>query len=765
MAESLRQLLADRILRQQVLRRAGLWTLVVAVFIGSGVYFSRAESREIALGRARESLQKDTAAHPLWIAQRRGVYMPLDEGAQAGSRSTGQASRTVTDATGRVFAWVNPAQDLRGQGSPGFGLEGRILGFGPGRPEHAPDAWEQKALARIRSGARECWEEVALAGTPRLRFMGALIATESCLPCHQSQGWKPGEVAGGVSFTVPLLPGPSLLGGVHNLIVTLGLGMLWVLGLGVILTAGRWNLRQARLEREAEEERRGTEANFRRLFQANPHPMWVYDRETLRFLAVNDAAVARYGYSEREFLAMTIKDIRPSQDVGRLETFIGGLPHEGIRASDEWKHLKKDGSILDVEIISHEHTFGGRPARVVLANDITDRKRAEREKANLQAQLVQAQKMESLGCLAGGVAHDMNNVLGAILGLASAHIETLPVGSPTHRILGTIIKASERGGRMVKSLLNFARQSPAEERELDLNAILREEVRLLGQTTLAGARLEMDLAEDLMPIRGDESALTHAFMNLFVNAVDAMPQAGVLALRTRNVDEGWIEAVVEDTGTGMAPEVLAKALDPFFTTKEVGKGTGLGLSMAYSAVKAHRGHMEIQSEPGCGTRVKMRFPACRRVERPQERQAEPDPGSAPRRLEVLLVDDDELVLSSTKAILEVLGHLVTVAPSGEEALAKVQAGYHPDVVILDLTVPGLGGAETLQRLRTLHPGLPVFLATGRADQTAIDLTAAHPHVTLLPKPFGLKDLEQCLEGLVPAAPPTGPRSPAGPSQA
>ena len=252
----------------------------------------------------------------------------------------------------------------------------------------------------------------------------------------------------------------------------------------------------------------------------------------------------------------------------------------------------------------------GAPKRMIgTIRDITDHKRAEEEKALLQGQLLQAQKMESLGTLAGGIAHDMNNVLGAILGLASAHLEVQPKGTPSHRAFDTIAKAATRGGEMVRSLLAFARQSQAEERDLDLNAILREEIRLLEHTTLSRVRLEMDLAAELRSIRGDASALAHAFMNLCVNAVDAMPDQGTLTLRTRNVDNHWIEVLVEDTGTGMPKEVLDRAMEPFFTTKGVGKGTGLGLAMVYRTVKAHRGQMEIHSQPGQGTQVRLRFPA------------------------------------------------------------------------------------------------------------------------------------------------------------
>jgi PAS domain S-box-containing protein len=393
----------------------------------------------------------------------------------------------------------------------------------------------------------------------------------------------------------------------------------------------------------------------------------------------------------------------------------------------------------------------GRPERFVLMHeDISQRRHEEQVKAVLQAQLQQSQKMESLGTLAGGVAHDMNNVLGAILGLASAHIGTQPFGSPLHQVLDTICKATERGGKMVRSLLSFARQSPAENNKLNMNAIIKEQVALLERTTLAKVRLEIDLEENLRPILGDASTLTHAFMNLCVNAVDAMPENGTLTLHTRNVDNDWIEVVVEDNGTGMPKEVLDKAMEPFFTTKGIGKGTGLGLSMVFSTVKAHRGQMAIESEPDKGTRVMMRFPACEQEAQVQAAAtAVTEPTLIPHgTMKVLLIDDDDLIRSSVQAILEVLGHTsVNTAQSGEEALALLEAGFEPDLVILDMNMPGLGGIGTLPRLRMLRPDVPVLLATGRVDQTALTLASVHRGVTLLSKPFGLRELQKHLESV------------------
>ena len=376
--------------------------------------------------------------------------------------------------------------------------------------------------------------------------------------------------------------------------------------------------------------------------------------------------------------------------------------------------------------------------------DVTERKAMEHALSKSQAQLLQSQKMESLGILAGGLAHDMNNVLAAILGLASANLEAQPKGSREFKAFNTIIQAAERGGKVVQALLGFARKSPVEVLELDVNRLLQEEVRLLERTTLSKVHLEMDLAPGLPCIRGDQNALSHAIMNLCVNAVDAMAESGTLTLRTRILDHGWVEVQVRDTGSGMPQEVLAKVLDPFFTTKKPGKGTGLGLSMVYSTVKAHHGELELQSEPGRGTCVIMRFPAAV----PAATPAGPAPGQAqPARhgLQVLLIDDDELIQSSMRDLLETLGHRVTATLSGEEALGQLESGYRPDVVLLDMNMPGLGGSGTLPRLRALCPTLPVLLATGRVDQTAMNLIEAHPFVALLSKPFTMQELQRQLQ--------------------
>jgi signal transduction histidine kinase len=369
----------------------------------------------------------------------------------------------------------------------------------------------------------------------------------------------------------------------------------------------------------------------------------------------------------------------------------------------------------------------------------------------LKERLFQSQKLESLGLLAGGVAHDINNVLGAILGWSSTMQSTQVADSPAcHDCLArsafsTISNAAIRGGKLVKSLLIFTRNTPQENDVINLNDIINEDVKILTHTTFSKVHFTLNIDPELRPICGDGPALTHAIMNLCVNAVDAMPEQGNLTIRTRNIDNEWVEVLVEDTGSGMSKEVLERALDPFFTTKEVGKGTGLGLSLVYQTVMSHGGQMDIQSEPNNGTRVGIRLPAFKfPAVLVDSSPPPPQPKSSPRALSVLLVDDDSLIQSAIQAMLRISGHGVDVASSGEEALAKLETGFQPDVVILDMNMPGLGGRGTLPRLRALCPTLPVILSTGRIDQTVIDLAKTHPLVSLMAKPFRLGELQEKL---------------------
>jgi PAS domain S-box-containing protein len=391
----------------------------------------------------------------------------------------------------------------------------------------------------------------------------------------------------------------------------------------------------------------------------------------------------------------------------------------------------------------------GQPLTMTgVIQDITERRAIEAERLQLEHQLQQSQKLESLGSLAGGVAHDMNNVLGAILSLSCTLREGAdPFGSEA-RNLDTIISACMRGRSVVKGLLFFARKDLQEEQALDLNDLVREMGQLLGHAMLQRVHLEMDLEEGMGLLRGERGALSHALMNLCVNAMDAMPGGGSIHIHTCSTREGGILLRVQDTGAGMAPEVLAKAMEPFFTTKPQGKGTGLGLAMVYGTMKAHDGTLELLSQVEVGTEAVLFFPPTRVV----PRHAQPVPPVVPEqavqpKLRILLVDDDELIRESVAPMLEMLGHEVLTASGGASALRLLEASGAMDLVILDMNMPGMSGADTLPRVLEICPGMPVVMATGFSDHEIAPLLAGHPEVSILRKPFSMKEFQRKLDNI------------------
>ena len=394
-------------------------------------------------------------------------------------------------------------------------------------------------------------------------------------------------------------------------------------------------------------------------------------------------------------------------------------------------------------------TFGGAPfpgefqsLRAALRRTLGLLQNRFEERRAMEMQLQHAQRLESLGRLTGGIAHDMNNVLAAIMTVASTLDETGAGDPASRRGFQTILKASARGRDLVRGLSQFVRKQLESTEILDLNDLVRREFELLAHTTLKKVEITLDLAEDLAPIQGDPSHLGNALMNLCVNAMDAMPQGGRLAFRTRNLADGQVECAVSDDGEGMPPEVAERAVEPFFTTKAAGKGTGLGLSSVFGTMQSHGGAMIIESAPGQGTTIRLRFPA----HLGEASTAAPAAPAAPGRrgLRILLVDDEDLLLGATIHMLESLGHRAEPVTSGQEALRGLNAGPAPDLVILDQNMPGLTGLETLMRIRAQGLALPVLMISGYLTGQELEILGQDPRSWVLPKPFTREELGQKL---------------------
>jgi two-component system cell cycle sensor histidine kinase/response regulator CckA len=492
--------------------------------------------------------------------------------------------------------------------------------------------------------------------------------------------------------------------------------------------------------RRAEDALRKNEEMFRLLFSYSPLPTWVLDRETLRFLQVNDAAVRQYGYSYGEFQDMSILDLRPEEKDKDLEHF-RQWNGEG-RYQGNWKHRKKDGKLIEVEITAHELDYVGRRVRLVVAQDITERHL-------LEQQLRQAQKMEAVGRLAGGVAHDFNNLLMVIKGHTELLLNVLPASEQIARKIEQIGRAADRASSLTRQLLAFSRMQLLQPRVMNLNGVVEDMGRLLPRLIGEDIELVIRSAEDLGAIRADASQMEQVIMNLAVNARDAMPNGGRLSIETSNADldsaysavhpvvrqGSYVLLAVSDTGTGMDAETQTHIFEPFFTTKEQGKGTGLGLATVYGVVKQSGGFIWVYSEVGKGTSFKIYLP---RVDQPVEKSGSTQSSSeAPRGTgTILLAEDEQDVREVAREFLESGGYTVIEAHDGAEAIQLVEKHKGAiDLLVTDMVMPGMTGQELGGMLRQKRDGLRILYMSGYSEHAAAESVQGDESIRLLTKPF------------------------------
>jgi PAS domain S-box-containing protein len=503
---------------------------------------------------------------------------------------------------------------------------------------------------------------------------------------------------------------------------------------------------QAALHRSREE--------FRYLFRNNPLPMWAFSTATLKFLEVNDAAIAGYGYSREEFLAMDITQIGPPEERKRLETMLE-LGLKEYERSENWRHLHRDGHPIETDIFSHAILFDGQQARLIVAIDVTDRKAAE-------AQLRQAQKLQAVGQLTGGIAHDFNNLLAIIQGNLELVGDRLGNDALAAEFLDDAFGATYRAASLTRRLLAYARKQPLAPRVVDLARLVPDMVTLLRRTLPEAIEIRAEMPPGLWPTRIDAHQLENSLLNLAVNGRDAMPGGGTLTIAAENLEldadfaEGqselkpgaFVRLAVSDTGSGMAREVLEQALEPFFTTKPAGLGGGLGLSMVYGFVKQSGGHLAIASEPGRGTTVSLYFP---RAE-PEAADADPLAGRPPIPRAgpgevILVVEDDPGVLKLTLSRLGRLGYITLSAPDGPSALALLDTAARVDLLLTDISLPnGLNGFALFEAASRRRAGLKALFMSGyAATSIGSELPAGTPFLT---KPFPQSELAGKLRQLL-----------------
>lgn len=432
------------------------------------------------------------------------------------------------------------------------------------------------------------------------------------------------------------------------------------------------------------------------------------------------------------------------------------------RSEMEALRIRKDGTSFWAHVVIDpiRDEAGRLVGFAKVTRDITDRKLAQEALDRTREQLFQAQKMEALGQLTGGVAHDFNNLLTAVIASLDLIAKVSSGDERIHRLVDTAQKAASRGAQLTGQLLAFSRQQMLRPQTANLNDLIAAFETLLRRACPEAIAFSLQLAPDLGNAEVDPAQFQSAVLNLVINAKDAMPRGGRLTIRTRNVEIDakraddlqeiapgrYVMAEVADTGTGMSPEVRARAFEPFFTTKDVGKGTGLGLSQVYGFVRQSGGQIEIESRPGEGTSLRLYLP--RTDIAAAKTGSEPTPEEPQFSGTILLVEDDPDVRLITAETLEMLGYTVCEAGSGAEALAMLQTGAMVDVLFSDVIMPnGLNGVELASAARTLLPGLKILLASGYPRETLARHGKAADEFAFLHKPYPLAALIDALKGL------------------
>jgi PAS domain S-box-containing protein len=473
-------------------------------------------------------------------------------------------------------------------------------------------------------------------------------------------------------------------------------------------------------------------------FEDLPQPMWVLDIGNQRFLEANAAACRLYGYSREEFRELTLADIQGEAEARR---FTAGLKSTARIASTSWRHRTKDGALLDVEISAHPVDYGGRKATVAVLTDLTSRR-------HLEEQLRQAQKMEAVGMLAGGVAHDFNNLLTIINGYSQLILNNLGSGDGNRHFVEQIMKAGERAGALTRQLLAFSRRQVLQPRVLDLNKLVGSLGTMLQRLIGEDIELHLVLPPDLGRVSADPGQVEQVLMNLVVNARDAMPKGGALTIETSNVqlDEGYagrhvavrpgpyVLLAVSDNGSGMDRATQAHLFEPFFTTKGSGKGTGLGLSTVFGIVKQSGGSIEVYSEPGRGTSVKVYLP---RIDQPVSIESEDRAKSAPRGTEtILLVEDDDMVRTLVRETLAREGYRIMDAAGPVEAQI-ISDGFKGAIQLLitDVVMPKVSGRELADGISERRPDMKVLYMSGYTDNAVVKNGVLERQLAFLQKPF------------------------------
>ena len=706
-----------------------LWSLILSGSLSWDLHQQGRHLLESAAVAARANINKDLSFRR-WGTSHGGVYVPPTEHTPPNPYLKVH-HRDVVTTTGKSLTLMNPAymmREMQHDFGDEYGTKSRLTSLKLLNPANAPDAWQVKALSSFTQGGKELQEIQQMEGQLYLRLMLPVFVETGCLKCHAQQGYKLGDVRGGIDTAIPLAP---FLARVRKSSTTLTLShaAIWLFGISGLLLFYRREYYLDEVNQKTITSLHESEERFR--LAAETSNDLVYEWNLQESILWSGRIDEMLDYGKGEF-PRTFKGWRESlhpDDHDRVTAAIQTHLEKRTPYAVEYRMRRKDDTYLWWSARGAAiRTPEGTPLRWIgTVTDITKHKLAEEEKEKLESQLRQAQKMESIGTLASGIAHDFNNILSIIFGYNELAMEEKdPVNRQHH--LEELKKGAERAKELVAQILAFSRKAEQQQQPLQISLIIKEALKMLRASIPTTIEIKQNIASTGL-VMADPTQIHQVIMNLCTNAYHAMRETGgTLAVSLDEVGIGaedygyadltpgkYLKLEVSDTGCGIEPKILEKIFEPYFTTKKPGEGTGMGLAVVHGIVKSHHGHITVYSEPGKGTSFHVYLPLTEQVA-----LALPDK-TAPQELQgqeerILFVDDEEQIRAVIDAILSKNGYQVTTFADGKEALEEFQKEPDRfDLVITDMTMPSMTGAELAQKILALRARTPVILCTGQSE--------------------------------------------------
>ena len=472
-----------------------------------------------------------------------------------------------------------------------------------------------------------------------------------------------------------------------------------------------------------------------------------------RFIDVNEAVCQKSGYSREELLALSLEDVLVEEEAEEaLERFWQIAANGTERFEKSWRC--KDGAIVDLEIsLTRPSELEGKA--VLFARDITRRKLVEKERMRLESQLHQSEKMASIGTLAGGVAHEFNNILAVIMGYTELALDEARAGKTTPDELKIVLESAKRARDLVKQILIFSHKDKSVQQPLDINKVVTRSLGFIEKTLPKMVEVSLNLSKEIKMTKADPNQLEQVMVNLCSNAYHAMPDGGSISIKTESMvvedqlcticgeafSGEYILLSVSDNGVGMGKAILKQMFDPFFTTKIVGEGTGLGLSVVHGIVVDHDGHITCESVPGQGTTFHIYLPAIQATDEADTSERVVGVEISSGQETILLVDDEGSIRDLGKLMLTRKGYRVLLARTGEEALEIYrEKGADIDLIVLDVSMPGMGGSKCLQELLKINPKARVVISSGYSSEGQSKDIESSGAVGFVPKPFSQAEM-------------------------